>query len=78
MINKIEVKIEEVPEKTMYLTQHLGNGTLGKTEFDASFTLPTFGLIVRIDKKRYLVNSQSIIEQVVIFHENKTKKQLNK
>lgn len=73
MENKIEVKITEVPEKTMYLTQHLGTGTLGKTKFDASFTLPQFGLIVRIDKKRYLVESKSIIEQVVIFHEDKLK-----
>lgn len=71
MENKIEVKIEEVPEKTLYLTQHLGNGTLGKTKFEASFTLPNYSLVVRIGEKRYLVSSQSIIEQVVIFHEAK-------
>ena len=28
MENEIKIKVEEVPEKTMYLTQHLGDGTL--------------------------------------------------
>ena len=74
MKNKIEIEVEELAEKTMYLSQHLGNGTLGKTKFDASFTLPTYGLVVSINKKRYRVSSQNIIEQVVKLHEDKTKK----
>ena len=70
-MDEIKLKVESVPEKTMYLTQHLGNGTLGKTKFDASFALPTFSLIVSIGKQRYLVSSQSVIQAVIEMHKGK-------
>lgn len=66
---RICIEVKEVPEKTLYLKQHFGEGTLGKTKFDASFTLPQMGLIVSIGGKRYLVSSQDIISEVIKFHE---------
>jgi len=70
---EITIEVEEVAEKTMYLTQHFGDGTLGKTKFDARFTLPAMGLLIEIDKKRYKVSSQEVITKVVELHESKQK-----
>ena len=71
MTKKIKVEIHEVAEKTMYLHKHLGDGELGETKFNASLTLPTMSMLVTIDKKRYLVDSQELIQEIVKFHQNK-------
>ena len=68
------VEVKEVEEKTMYLTQQFGEGTLGKTKFNASFVLPSMGLIVTVEKKRYLVSSQDIIEGIITIHEKENQK----
>jgi hypothetical protein len=65
----ITIEVEELAERAMFLSQHLGNGTLGKTEFDASLTLPTFSPVITIGKKRYKVDTQEIIRAVVELHE---------
>ena len=72
-MRKIEIEVNTVPEKTMYLTQHFGDGTLGKTNFDASFTIPTMSLIVSVGKKRYIISSQDIISEVITLHEENEK-----
>ena len=63
---KIEVEIEDVSGK-MFMTQHLGDGSLGDKKFNASFTLPTMSLLVEIGDKKYLVSSQKIIKAVIDF-----------
>jgi len=65
---KIEIEVEELSGKALHLTQHLGNGTLGKTKFDACFVLPTMSLLVEVDKKKYLVDSQSLIKSIIDAH----------
>ena len=75
MKKEITVEVQEVPEKTLYLTQHLGDGTLGETKFDASFTLPDMSLLVTVGKKKYKVSSQHIIEGIIRAHESDQKKQ---
>lgn len=68
MKDKITLDVEIVPERTLYLNTHLGNGSLGKTEFDASLQLPDHSVVVTVGGKRYLVSSQSIISAVVDNH----------
>ena len=68
-MKEIKVKVKEVGEKEMYLTQHLGDGTLGETKFDASLILPSMSLLVKVGEKRYLVSSQDVIESIVRLHE---------
>ena len=72
-MRKIEIEVNTIPEKTMYLTQHFGDGTLGKTKFDASFTIPTMSLIGSVGKKRYIISSQDIISEVITLHEENEK-----
>lgn len=64
-MKQIQVDVEEVPDGSLYLTQHFGNGTLGKTKFDASFTLPAMSLVVTVGKKRYMVKSQQLITKII-------------
>lgn len=69
----INVKVAVVPERTMYLKQHFGEGSLGKTKFDASFTLPGMSLLVNVGEKTYIVSSQDLITAVIENHEKVTK-----
>lgn len=62
---KIEIEIKEVPEKTLYMTQHFGDGTLGKTKFNASHVLPSMSLLLEVKGKRYLVESKQLIEKTL-------------
>lgn len=68
---KIIVDVERVAERTMYLTQYFGNGTLGKTKFSASFTLPAMSLIVTVGDKRYMIASQDLITEIVKLNDQK-------
>ncbi len=68
-MKKIEVEIFDVPEKTLYLHQHLGDGTLGKFKFDASTIIPSSSILVTVEKKRYMVKSQDIIKAIIQYHE---------
>ena len=63
------IKAEVVPERTLYMTIHYGNGTLGKTKFDACFTAGAMSLVVEVEKQRYLVPMQQIISNVIEYHE---------
>ena len=65
MKKQITIEVESVPEKTMFLSQHFGDGTMGDTKFDASFALPAMSLVVKIDKKRYKVAMPHIIEKII-------------
>lgn len=65
MTKQITINVESVPEKTLFMSQHFGNGTKGDVKFDASFTLPAMSLIVEIDKKRYKVEMPPIIEKII-------------
>ena len=69
-MKKIKIEVEELSERAMYLHQHLGNGTLGKTEFDADVRLPDMSVVVKVGGKRYLVSSQAVIRAVIEAHEN--------
>ncbi len=74
-MKEIVVEIKEVPEKTMYMTQHLGDGSLGKIKFDASFALPNMSLIVDVGGKRLMVDSQALLASIVNYYkENLMKK----
>jgi len=66
---KIEVEVQELDQKAMFMTQHFGNGSFGDTKFDASFTLPAMGLIVSVNGKRYKISSQNLIEEIIKLHE---------
>lgn len=68
---EIKIEAEELDEKAMYLHQHLGDGSLGDTKFDADIILPTYGLVVKVDGKRYKVSSQAIIQAVIEAHKAK-------
>lgn len=61
----ITIEVEDVPENSLFMSQHFGSGTKGKVKFDATFTLPAMSLIVEIDKKRYKVAMPPIIEKII-------------
>ncbi len=61
----ISIPVEVVPEKAMYLNMHYGEGTLGKTKFDASFQLPNYALVVTVKGKKYRVSQQDIITAII-------------
>jgi hypothetical protein len=67
---EIKVEVEDVSNK-MFMTQHLGDGSLGEKKFNASFTLPTMGLLVEVGGKKYLVSSQSLIQAIVELDDKK-------
>lgn len=71
---EIKVKVKKLEKKVLMLTEHFGNGTLGETKFDASFSIPHRHLIVEIGKCRYMVNSQDIISEIVDYHDKSLKK----
>jgi len=68
--NEIRVEVEDVSKK-MFITQHLGSGSLGDKDFNASFTLPTMSLLVEVGGKKYLVSSQNLIQAIVEFDSKK-------
>ena len=70
-IVKLEVEVEIVKPETMYMRQHLGDGSLGKIKFDASLILPSMSLLVEVDKSRYLVSSQGLIKRVIEMHKSR-------
>ena len=70
-MEEIKVKVEILNKSDLRLTENLGSGTLGKTKFDASFTLPVRSLIVKIEGYKYLVDVQKTIQAVVEMHESK-------
>lgn len=67
----ITLNVEEVAENSMFLHQAYGQGTLGKTKFSAIQILPSYTLVIEVNKKRYLVSNQDIIKAVVELAENK-------
>ncbi len=69
-VHNIMFKVKELSEDDMFLTKHLGEGSLGKTKFEASHTIPTMGLVVSVGKKRYLLSSQEAIERIISMHES--------
>jgi hypothetical protein len=68
MKNKINIKIKEITEKTFYLNQSLGSGSLGDIQFDVTLRLPDYSFVVQIADKEYLVEAQDIIFAVVDYH----------
>lgn len=70
-IREIHVPVKEVEKNSMMLTQHLGDGTLGETEFDASFALPNFSLIVSVNGRRFMVQQQHVIQAIIELVESK-------
>ena len=73
MSKTITIEVQELDKKVMFLHKHLGDGTLGKTEFDADIRLPDHSIIVKVEGKRYLVDSQEIIGAVIQRHEKESK-----
>lgn len=71
---KIEVEVKELEENAMFLNQHLGDGALGDTKFDASVRLPDMSVVVTVEKKRYMVASQSVITAILEHHNANKKK----
>lgn len=67
----INLNVELVEEKAMFLHQAYGQGTLGKTKFSAIQILPSYTLVIEVNKKRYLVSNQDIIKAVVELAEKK-------
>lgn len=72
-MNTIKVNVESLDKGRLQLTEHLGDGTMGKTKFEAYFTLPVRSLIVKIGEDKYLVDVQKVIQAVVEMHENNKK-----
>lgn len=71
---EIKIKVEKLEKKVLMLKEHFGNGTLGKTKFDASFSIPNRNLIVEVGECRYMVDSQDIISEIVDYHDKSLKK----
>ena len=70
-MNTIKVEVKNLDKNKLQLTEHLGDGTMGKTKFKAHFTLPVRSLIVEIEDDRYYVDVQKVIQAVVEMHEKK-------
>lgn len=67
----INLNVELVAENSMFLHQQYASGSLGKTKFSAIQILPSYTLVIEINKKRYLVSNQDIIKAVVELAEKK-------
>jgi len=65
----ITIKVKERTPRTLQLTEHFGEGDLGKTHFEAYHTLPDMSIGIKVEGKEYLVNSQEIIQAVIEMHE---------
>lgn len=65
----ISVEVVELDPKDLFMTTHLGDGSLGKTKFSASLTLPNMSMVVSVGERRYKVDSQKLISAMVEHHE---------
>lgn len=72
-MNAIKVEVENLDKNKLRLTEHLGDGVLGKTKFKTYFTLPVRSLIVQIEEDRYFVDVQNVIQKVVEMHIKRTR-----
>lgn len=65
IVGSINLNVELVPEKTLFLHQQYASGLLGKTKFNVIQILPSYTLVIEIKNKRYLVSNQEIIKSVI-------------
>lgn len=60
----IDLKIKDVSKKLL-LTEHIGEGKFHKKIFELTRTLNTQSFIININKKKYLIPTEELIQAIL-------------
>lgn len=68
------MKIQKAGEKALFLRTQFGKGKFGDEEVSISLAVNGSSLLVEFEESKYIVNVQSIVEDVIEFRKLEKKK----
>jgi len=65
--------IQKAKKEDLFLRTELGKGTYGKEDVSISLAINGSFFLVEFEDEKYIINTQSIVEDVIEFRKNQKK-----